>query len=187
MSCTKKLDVPEYLNFTPALVINGTLSPQQGALIEVSILLDPQKSHVVEENFVKDAKVRILDASGKLLEELIFIPQKGYVSQDTDFENGKTYGVEVQYLDFPLATTQIEIPPAIADMEVSITEFDDENTTAMISLKYQEPLKIFGNDRALNRGARDYPDTESPEVSKYFCNYVNPLLYDNSCQQPSLG
>ncbi len=187
--CTLDDDVTDYLNFKPSLVVNGDLSPQKGVYLEVSYLLDPENTHIIEDVFITDAKVSVMDASNTFLTVVPYnIDQEAYVSHDLDLHHNQVYQVEVEHGDFPPITCAVHIPSQIDDLQASFEEFDREVDEAHIRLSYDERgdemfYRMFARGFVgdLVTYPKDYPGQVTPEVSPFFCNMNNPLYYDNSC------
>ncbi len=190
-SCTTDLSVPDYQNFSEKLIVNGTISPQEGAYIEVSALLNPENLYTVTDQYILDATVTLKGGDGNTLDLMVYDGNIGYkLSQPISIEHGRSYTIEAIYRDYPKASAMIEIPPAIYDLNGKIVEVDDNGRVAKVTLSYLEPpdalmhyrMMVYGDNRSRNRAAHDYPDSDIGDVSSFFCNRNNPTIYDNSCQ-----
>ena len=190
MSCTKEFSVPDYQQFDDRLTVNGSISPQFGAYIEVSPLLDPRQEFVVAKSFLTEARVDLCDSVGTLIEQLKYDNEQGYISsQQVAIANNKTYIVKVSHIGYPEAHAVVNIPMKINELGMRLLQLDESNHTAKIELSYLEPqnvlmyyrLWVFGDRRTKSTRVNEYPDQDDGDVYKYFCNLNSPNFYDNSC------
>ena len=119
MSCEKEISI-ENPNKERVLVVNGYVSPEQGAIVDVShSILDITSDSIIA---ITDAKVSLLENGtylGDLSYSMIGDPQSikraYYTNADIEIKPENTYQLEVEHPDYENVTATTNIPQLSID------------------------------------------------------------------------
>lgn len=187
--CTIDEDLTDYQIFQPRLVVNGSISPQNGVYMEISPLLNPERQYNLAENLISDADLALFDDAGTFLDDIPFDDKIGaYSNRNFHLECNKYYTIKIEHGGFPNVTATVQIPDSVQNLQGMFVEYDNEDDESKIFISYDEPgremfyrmyTKGFSEEFIIY--PKDYAGQITPEVSPFFCNHNNPLYFDNSC------
>ena len=118
-SCQKEIGL-ENPNKQTVLVVNGYVSPDQGAIIDVShSILDITQDSIIS---IKDAKASLFE-DDVYLGDLIYTPigdpnsvtKAFYINPDLNIQVGKEYNIEVEHAEYDNVTAKTSIPELSID------------------------------------------------------------------------
>ncbi len=141
--CFKELDFN--LDFQgQEIVVRGTISPQDGAIIQVSHTLDPTGTYLFDTlDFNLDNAVVILYANNTLLEQIPYSGNDGlYCHKNLDLEMGIAYHLTVEAEGFPSVKTEIIEIPRLPEVTFTLISENEEENEVRIDVTVQDNPEI---------------------------------------------
>lgn len=200
LSCVKDLEVPRYGDFTPMLIVNGSVSAQRGVSLQVSRLINPQEKTQINDIWISSAIIQFFHKDSLVTDQFSETGNGEYHWNSTAIMEGETYKVTVSHPQYPTAQALVYVPfaPQNVTLDLSGQPVEDafQEYTVEVQLSYQDPLGT--GVQYFRMGAQGDDDHKLIEISEpyllesesssFFCNSIysaRGVYYDDGCQPTS--
>ncbi len=189
-ACGKDLTIDHLIKFEPYLVLNGTVSPEEGFDLRVSRAIRPGESEYINDVLITDAVVVLYHQDSPIC--TLYHSGEGYylVPDSCSIYPSHRYRLTATVAGFPMAAVDLQIPDPIAELDYAFTR-DIADPGGRLSLSFADKeqdqtaywLQISGDDGQEQVYFSEYINGDTdPHPCGYF-KWWWGLFFNSTCSQ----